>query len=235
MSCQSRAIRAALKMRGEIRGKAAQMSEAKRPQDGLPNRRLLLQAAAGFGLLAAWPSTAAASMPSVDEVAFDPDLPALGNPDGDVTVVEFVDYQCPYCKLCYLELLKVMDEDKKIRLVMRDWPIFGDTSRNAALLALASHGQRRYAEAVHALLTNQDRLSDRRTAELLTEAGVDVDSAHGELDARRHQLEALMDRSNAQATAFQLRGTPGFLVGKALYRRGMTADDFRKAIAQARA
>lgn len=234
MSCQSQAIRAALNMRGESRVKAVSMPEAQRPQNGLPNRRLLLQAAAGFGLLAAWPSQAA-TMPTVDEVAFDPDLPALGNPDGDVTVVEFVDYQCPYCKLCYLELLKVMDEDKKIRLVMRDWPIFGDTSRNAALLALASHGQGRYAQAVHALLTNQERLSDRRTADLLAGAGIDVNSARGDLEARRHQLEALMDRSNAQATAFQLRGTPGFLVGKALYRRGMTADDFRKAIAQARA
>ncbi|WP_406871380.1 DsbA family protein [Aminobacter sp. P9b] len=203
-------------------------------QNPPPNRRYLLKALAGMGVLAPLPLWAA-PLPTVEEVAFDPDIPALGNPDGNVTVVEYTDYQCPYCKLSYIELSKVMAEDGNIRLVLRDWPIFGQVSRNAALLTLASHSQGRYAEAVKTLMTANERLTFRSTANLLSDAGIDVELARNELGARQDILVSLLTRTEAQAKAFQLKGTPGFLIGKSLYKRGMTADDFRKAIAQARA
>jgi len=203
-------------------------------QNPPPNRRYLLKALAGMGVLAPLPLWAA-PLPTVEEVAFDPDIPALGNSDGNVTVVEYTDYQCPYCKLSYIELSKVMAEDGNIRLVLRDWPIFGQVSRNAALLTLASHSQGRYAEAVKTLMTANERLTFRSTANLLSDAGIDVELARTELAARQDILVSLLTRTEEQAKAFQLKGTPGFLIGKSLYKRGMTADDFRKAIAQARA
>lgn len=203
-------------------------------QDRSPNRRHILKAIAGLSVLAPMPLWAN-PMPTVEDVAFDPDIPVLGNPNGDVTVVEFTDYQCPYCKLSFIELSKVMAEDGNIRLVLRDWPIFGEVSRNAALLTLAANSQGRYADAVHTLMTTRDRLTFRSTANLLGEAGINVDLARNDLKAGQDLLVGLLSRTEAQATAFQLRGTPGFLIGKALYKRGMTADDFRKAIAQARA
>ncbi|CAI2935426.1 thioredoxin domain-containing protein [Aminobacter niigataensis] len=203
-------------------------------QNPPPNRRYLLKALAGMGVLAPLPLWAA-PLPTMEEVAFDPDIPALGNPDGNVTVVEYTDYQCPYCKLSYIELSKVMAEDGNIRLVLRDWPIFGQVSRNAALLTLASHSQGRYAEAVKTLMTANERLTFRNTANLLSNAGIDVELARNELGARQDIFVSLLTRTEAQAKAFQLKGTPGFLIGKSLYKRGMTADDFRKAIAQARA
>lgn len=203
-------------------------------QNPPPNRRYLLKALAGMGVLAPLPLWAG-PLPTVEEVAFDPDIPALGNPDGNVTVVEYTDYQCPYCKLSYIELSKVMAEDGNIRLVLRDWPIFGQVSRNAALLTLASHSQGRYAEAVKTLMTANERLTFRSTANLLSDAGIDVELARNELGARQDIFVSLLTRTEAQAKAFQLKGTPGFLIGKSLYKRGMTADDFRKAIAQARA
>ncbi|KQU65770.1 hypothetical protein ASC75_11215 [Aminobacter sp. DSM 101952] len=203
-------------------------------QNPPPNRRYILKALAGMSAMAPLPLWAA-PLPTVEEVAFDPDIPALGNPDGNVTVVEYTDYQCPYCKLSYIELSKVMAEDGNIRVVMRDWPIFGQISRNAALLTLASHSQGRYAEAVQTLMTATERLTFRSTATLLSDAGIDVDLARSELGARQDVFVSLLARTEAQAKAFQLKGTPGFLIGKALYKRGMTADDFRKAIAQARA
>ncbi|WP_269931642.1 DsbA family protein [Aminobacter sp. HY435] len=199
------------------------------------SRRLVLQAAVGMGALAVARPGWTAIMPTVDEVARDPELPALGNADGDVTIVEFTDYQCPYCKLSFHQLSEVMKEDTGIRLVLRDWPIFGEVSRNAALLTLAANGQGRYADAVHGLMANHDRLTFRRTADLLGEAGVDVKLARQHLDAQGDRLAQLLSRTDAQASAFALRGTPGFLIGNALYKRGMTADDFRQAIAKARA
>ncbi|WP_378943339.1 DsbA family protein [Mesorhizobium sp. ANAO-SY3R2] len=198
------------------------------------SRRRMLQAVSGLTLLAAGPSKAA-PMPTVKEVAFDPELPALGNPNGDVTVVEFTDYQCTYCKQSFIELSKVMAEDGNIRVVLRDWPIFGEVSRNAALLTLAAHAQGRYAEATRALMTNSERLTFRRTADLLGDAGVDMALARSELARRGESLAAILSRTHAQATAFALQGTPGFLIGTALYKRGMSAEDLRKAIAQARA
>lgn len=198
------------------------------------NRRHMLKGIAGLTVMAPLPLWAN-PMPTVEDIAFDADIPVLGNPDGDVTVVEFTDYQCPYCKLSFIELSKVMVEDRNIRLVLRDWPIFGEVSRNAALLTLASNSQGRYADAVHTLMTTRDRLTFRSTADLLGQAGVDVDLARSDLDARQDLLLGVLSRTEAQASAFQLQGTPGFLIGKALYKRGMTADDFRKAIAQARA
>lgn len=198
-----------------------------------PHRRHVLKGLAGLGAMAPLPLWAA-PIPTVEEVAFDPDIPVLGNPDGDITVVEFTDYQCPYCKLSYIELSKVMAEDNNIRMVMRDWPIFGAVSRNAALLTLASHSQGRYADAVSTLMTTSERLTFRSTADLLGGIGIDVAQARRELDTRRGTFVDLLARTDAQAKAFQLKGTPGFLIGKSLYKRGMMADDFRKAIALAR-
>lgn len=202
--------------------------------DRSPNRRHILKAVAALGALAPLPLWAN-PMPSVEEVAFDPDIPVLGNADGDVTVVEFTDYQCPYCKLSFLQLSEVMKEDTGIRLVLRDWPIFGEVSRNAALLTLAANSQGRYADAVQTLMTAREKLTFRSTANLLGEAGVDVERARGDLQARQDVLVGVLQRNEAQASAFQLQGTPGFLIGKQLYKRGMTSNDFRKAIAQARA
>ena len=75
----------------------------------------------------------------------------MGNPKGDVTIVEYFDYQCPYCKKTVPELAQLAKEDGNIRLVLKDWPIFGDVSVAAAELALASKYQNKYAEA-HAIL-----------------------------------------------------------------------------------
>src|ERR1700691_1221219 len=75
---------------------------------------------------------------SRDNVLRDPDTPSLGNPKGDLTVVEYFDYQCPYCKKMAPELAQLAREDGHLRLVLKDWPIFGEISKSAAKLALAA-------------------------------------------------------------------------------------------------
>ena len=72
---------------------------------------------------------------SRDSVLRDPEIPALGNPNGDVTIVEYFDYQCPYCKKVDPELMRVAQEDGKVRVVFKDWPIFGGASTYAAKMA----------------------------------------------------------------------------------------------------
>ncbi len=177
----------------------------------------------------------AAEGPTMDEVALDPDLPALGNPHGSVTIAEFADFQCPSCKYCYGEVMEVLAGDPDLRFVLRDWPIFGDQSRDAARLVLATAAQGNYAAAVGALMANRGGISKRRVAHLLREAGIDVDRAEQDLSERQGAIDALLARTGKQAQAFRLQGTPGFVIGTKLFRRGLRARDLKVAVAEARA
>ncbi len=87
---------------------------------------------------------------TVEDVLFDLDNPVLGNPDGDVTVVEFFDYQCLYCRANHTELIDVVAEDGNVRLVMKDWPIFGPASIRASQLALGAVHVGAYLMWIHA-------------------------------------------------------------------------------------
>ncbi|MBN9221088.1 MAG: DsbA family protein [Mesorhizobium sp.] len=196
------------------------------------DRRLLLKGVASLAALAAFPAWAKAA-PTVTEVAFDPAIPALGNPAGDVTIAEFVDYQCPVCKLVFVELKKLMAEDHGVRLVMKDWPIFGDVSRDAARMALSAGGH--YAAAVDALMSNERGLSERRTDDILGSVGVDVANARAGLAGRQPEIDALLSRNAAQADAFRLQGTPALVIGGRLFKRGMPVAELRDAAAKARA
>src|SRR5580704_13979549 len=97
---------------------------------------------------------------SRDNVLRDPEIPALGNPKGDLTVVEYFDYQCPYCKKMAPELAQLAREDGHLRLVLKDWPIFGEISKSAAKLALAAQYQSKYAEAHDALIGADTKLTE---------------------------------------------------------------------------
>lgn len=196
------------------------------------DRRLLLKGVASLAALGASPAWARTA-PTVTEVAFDPAIPALGNPAGDVTIAEFVDYQCPVCKLVFVELKKLMAEDHGVRLVMKDWPIFGDVSRDAARMALSAGAH--YSAAVDALMSNERGLSERRTDDILGSVGVDVTGARANLAGRQPEIDALLSRNAAQADAFKLQGTPALVVGGRLFKRGMPVADLRDAVAKARA
>jgi protein-disulfide isomerase len=198
------------------------------------NRRLLVVGVTGVLASAALPRFAAA-LPSVDEVAHDPAIPALANPEGDVTLVEFVDYQCPYCKLCYLEIMKLVADDPGIRLVMKDWPVFGPASEFTARALLASTDDPAHAKAVGALMRNEHKLSKRRAEALLNEAGIDMATLSDRMEARKASIEGVLARNAAQATDFKLQGTPALLVGGVLYRHGLPLADLKTAVAVARA
>jgi protein-disulfide isomerase len=172
---------------------------------------------------------------SRDSVLRDPEAPALGNPQGDLTVVEYFDYQCPYCKKLAPEIAQVVREDGKIRLVLKDWPIFGAASRSAAQLALAANYQNKYQEAHDALIGAKEKLSDANIPELLTKAGVDVEKAQQDLQAHQKTIEDLLIRNDKQADAFGFQGTPGFIVGFFRVPGVVEMKVFKQIIADARA
>src|SRR5579862_743139 len=124
----------------------------------------------------------------------DPDIPSLGNPQGDLTIVEFIDYQCPYCKKTVPELAQLAKEDGNIRLVLKDWPIFGDASVTAAKLVLASQYQHKYAEAHAILIGATSKLTETSIHDLLAQAGVDVAMATADLETHKQSIEDLLAR-----------------------------------------
>ena len=172
---------------------------------------------------------------SRDAVLRDPEIPALGNPQGDLTVVEYFDYQCPFCKKLAPEIAQVVREDGKIRLVLKDWPIFGAVSKSAAQLALAAKYQNKYPEAHDALIGAKEKLSDANIAELLTKAGVDVEKAKQDLQAHQKTIDDVLTRNDKQADAFGFQGTPGFIVGFFRVPGVVEMKVFKQIIADARA
>jgi protein-disulfide isomerase len=164
----------------------------------------------------------------------DPDIPVAGNADGDITIVEYFDYQCPYCRKIAPELRQVVHDDGKVRLVLKDWPIFGDVSVTAARMALASKFQGKFLAAHEALIGLNSKLTEPRIHELLADAGIDVDRLNRDLAANATSIDAVIARNKDQAIAFGFRGTPAFIVGKFRVPGVLTMAQFGQVIADAR-
>ncbi len=164
----------------------------------------------------------------------DPDIPVAGNAAGDITIVEYFDYQCPYCRKLEPELRQVVKDDGKVRLVLKDWPILGDVSVTAARMALASKFQDKFLSAHEALIGINSKLTGPRIGELLAGAGIDVDRLNRDLATNAKTIDAIIARNHEQATAFDFRGTPSFIVGKFRVPGVLTMAQFDQVIADAR-
>jgi protein-disulfide isomerase len=164
----------------------------------------------------------------------DPDIPVAGNVDGDITIVEYFDYNCPYCRKVEPELRQVVQDDGKVKLVYKDWPVLGPVSIAAARMALAAKYQDKYVAAHDALMGTASRLTEPRIRELLAGAGIDVDRAAKDLETNAKAIDAILARNNDQATAFGFKGTPAFIIGKFRVPGGLTMAQFDQAIADAR-
>jgi protein-disulfide isomerase len=164
----------------------------------------------------------------------DPDVPVTGNAAGDISIVEWFDYQCPYCRKLEPELRQVVQDDGKVRLVLKDWPILGPVSAVAARTALACKFQDKYSQAHDALMGVNSRLTEPRITELLAGAGIDVDRVKRDLAGNAKTIDAILARNNDQAAAFGFRGTPSFIVGKFRVPGALTIAEFEQVIADAR-
>jgi protein-disulfide isomerase len=164
----------------------------------------------------------------------DPDIPTVGNAEGDINIVEYFDYQCPYCRKIEPALRQVVQDDGKVRLVWKDWPILGPVSVTASRMALASKYQDKFIQAHDALIGNNSKLTEPRMTELLAGAGIDMDRLARDLAANATAIDAILARNNDQATAFDFKGTPSFIVGKFRVPGVLTMAQFAQVIADAR-
>ena len=164
----------------------------------------------------------------------DPDIPVAGNANGDVTIVEYFDYQCPYCRKLEPELRQVVQDDGKVRLIWKDWPILGPISVVATKMALASKYQDKYTQAHDAMMGVNSKLTEPRIRELLAGAGIDMDRLDRDLAANETAIKAIVARNNDQAEAFGFNGTPSFIVGKFRVPGVLTMAQFSEVISDAR-
>src|SRR5580692_9737523 len=164
----------------------------------------------------------------------DPDIPVAGNAAGDISIVEFFDYQCPYCRKVEPELRQVVHDDGKVRLVWKDWPRLGPMSVVASRMALASRYQDKFIESHDALMAINSKLTEAKIREALSGAGVDVDRLDRDLAGQASAIDATLTRNNDQAAAFDFIGTPSFIVGKFRIPVVLTMAQFGQAIADAR-
>ena len=206
-------------------------------QSGPTRREALTLIGAGALVLGATTAHAAVDDDEVlteAKVLRDPDVPVAGNIDGDISIVEWSDYNCPYCRKLEPELRQVIQDDGKVRLVLKDWPILGPVSTTAARIALAAKFQDKYHQAHDAMMGVSSRLTESRIHELLAAAGVDMDRLKRDLSGRAQDIDAVLKRNNDQAEAFGFRGTPSFIVGKFRVPGVLSMADFERAIADAR-
>ena len=166
-----------------------------------------------------------------DRAAMEDGAPVMGNPDGDVTVVEFLDYNCGYCKRAIGEVRALMEADPGVRLVVREWPILSEGSVVAARAALAADRQGRYAEMHEALmaLPRADEETVMQTAERLG-----LDMARLEADMADPAVDAHFDRSHELTRAFGFSGTPSFVIGDELVPGAVPMDTMRAMVEAAR-
>ena len=167
-----------------------------------------------------------------DEVFRDPDSPVGGNPDGDVTLVEFFDYNCPYCRRVVPVMNEAEAEDADLRIVYKEFPILGPNSLFAAKAALAAHRQGRYL-AFHKALMEANAVADQsRVLEVAAEVGLDIDRLR--VDMEDPAIRAVIDRNFELARALRINGTPGFVVGEQILRGATDVNTLQSLIRTAR-
>ncbi len=168
-----------------------------------------------------------------EELDQDPDSPVLGNPDGDVVVVEFFDYRCPYCVRVAEPLREAVEDDGNIRLVMKEFPILGPESMVAARMALAAEKQGKYEELHFAMMTVSGKLTEAKAFKIAEKIDLDMDQLRRDMEAP--EIDAMLQRNFALAQALQINGTPAFVIGDEVVRGAIDMTTLRQIVGQTRA
>jgi protein-disulfide isomerase len=158
--------------------------------------------------------------------------PVGGNPKGDVTFVEFFDYQCGYCKAAQPEVEAALKGDGKIKVVYKEFPILGPASLTAAKAALASQNQGKYEAFHRALMANKARLDDALIMKIAADTG--LDTARLQKDMESDAVKKEIDANMELARKLGIRGTPAFAAGNTLIPGLAKQDDITGLFRQAR-
>jgi protein-disulfide isomerase len=167
-----------------------------------------------------------------DEIFRDPDSPVGGNANGDVTLVEFFDYNCPYCRRVGPLMVQAEAADAKLRIVYKEFPILGPNSVYAARAALAAHRQGKYVAFHKALMAVEGAADKDKVMEVATKVGLDLESL--KRDMEDPAIQKVIDRNLALAQALRINGTPSFVAGDQIVRGAIDLNALQGLIREAR-
>jgi protein-disulfide isomerase len=164
-----------------------------------------------------------------------PGTAVAGAAQGDVTVVEYLDYNCPYCRKMHAEIQGLLEADPKARVLYKQWPVFGPVSTYAARAVIAANWQGKYLAAHDGLITSSARLDSQDTVRRrLAGAGVDLARLDRDLATHKAEIDALLARSEEEAQLLQLQGTPALVVGTTFVPGGLPSAMLQRLVAQER-
>lgn len=166
------------------------------------------------------------------EIARDPSSPVGGNPDGDVTLVEFFDYNCPYCRRVAPAMDSAAKADPNLRIVYKEMPILGQGSVFAAKAALAAERQGRYEVFHKAMMKEKGGLAPKKILEIAADVGLNLERL--KKDMEDPVIEAAIAKNLALAQDLRITGTPGFVVGQQIVRGATDLATLQKLIKDAR-
>lgn len=201
-------------------------------------RRFAPLLALGMLLVAAAPSAAGAADHRTrfqSALADAPLAPGVKPKGYNVTIVIYFDYQCAYCKVQHLALMDLVARDPKVRLVYRDWPVFGAMSERAARAAIAAQFQGRHAAFHDALMRTSGKLDETALKAAARKARVDWDRLAADLKTHSARIDALMQQTRAQADQLELEGTPALVIGQFIVPGAMNITGLLDTVKRARA
>jgi protein-disulfide isomerase len=166
------------------------------------------------------------------DLLHDPVTQVLGNAASDCTIVEFFDNQCPYCQANEPEIQKLLKDDGKIKLVLKEFPILGPISLVASKAALASVKQGKYAQFHEALLAHKGHYDKAALVdEIAKSVGLNIDQLHKDMDSP--EIQAEIDKNLELGRALDINGTPGFVIGDQIIGGASSVDELKKYVSDA--
>jgi protein-disulfide isomerase len=167
-----------------------------------------------------------------EQVFRDPDSPVGGNPEGGVTLVEFFDYNCPYCRQMSAVIAEAEAADPGLRIVYKEWPVLGAGSEFAAKAALAASRQDKFVAFHRALYRIRGEVDESKV--LTTAESIGLDPVRLKSDLRDSAIATMLKRNLALADALGIDGTPGFVIGDRILVGPMQLNALQTVIASAR-
>lgn len=166
------------------------------------------------------------------ELNEDPASPVRGNANGDVTLVEFFDYNCPYCRQILTTLAELREENPRLRIVYKEFPILSDNSRFAARAALASRNQDKYFEFHDALMGAGGITTPEKVIEIARGVGLSIRRLRQ--DMSQPEIQATINRNLELAASLRITGTPSFVVGDRIFRGAADGETLQALIDRGR-
>ena len=169
------------------------------------------------------------------DIQSDPFLPVLGNPAGDITLDEYFDYNCGYCRGAVEDVLTLVETDGNIRLILKDFPILSKASHDAAMVAMAAAQHVAYLDLHHAAMTFQGQITGDAMLALAVDLGANAEAVRETLVQQQVQLIANLDRTRTVSQAMGITGTPAFFIEDRLIRGAVSGAELAQVVAEVRA